>query len=149
MFLLFQKFEKAMDIDENTEEPQLVHAKVTGDMTREEVVQMVLKTLSPDEQDGDMSQVKLLDGYYKPKQVTLVQHWKVDGDKIECEDPYNTYDFRPSFEYGDFGKNFQTKYRIYTSLFVNFRGSRRKNCGKNWQMQIQHGFEVFLCFWAS
>ena len=114
---LFQKFEKAMDINESTEEPQLVHAKVTGDMTREEVVEMVLKTLSPDEQDGDKSQVKLLDGYYKPKQVTLVQHWKVDGDKIECEDPYNTYDFRPSFEYGDFGKNFLTKYmlNLYTS----------------------------------
>ena len=33
-----------------------------------------------------------------------MQHWKVNGEKIECEDPYQQYDFNPSLEYGDFGK---------------------------------------------
>ena len=46
---------------------------------------------------------KLLDGYYKPN-GSLMQHWKVNGEKIDCEDPYQQYDFNPSLEYGDFGK---------------------------------------------
>ena len=117
-FNLFQSIENLIDIKEDTEEPQLIQIRVNGEMTREEIVEEILKNVQskyPAEEETE--QVKLLDGYYKPKD-SFMEHWKVDGDKIECQDPYNTYDFKASFEYGDFGKitvKFKKLYRFSSS----------------------------------
>ena len=78
---------------------------------------------------------KLLDGYYKPN-GSLMQHWKVNGEKIECEDPYQQYDFNPSLEYGDFGECCQEIKHGITKYLFSSRGGRHQNCGQNWQLQI-------------
>ena len=49
------------------------------------------------------SQVKLLDGFYKVN-GTFTKSWKIDGNKIEVKDAHDSFDFKPRFEYGDFGK---------------------------------------------
>ena len=105
-----------IDIKEDTEEPQLIQIRVNGEMTREEIVEEILKNVQSKYPDDETEQVKLLDGYYKPKD-SFMEHWKVDGDKIECQDPYNTYDFKASFEYGDFGK-ITLKFKRVTYIFV-------------------------------
>ena len=43
MYLLFQAVEKQMDFTEN--DTQFVYSKVSGDMSREDVVNMVLETV--------------------------------------------------------------------------------------------------------
>ena len=48
------------------------------------------------------NQMKLLDGYYKVNEAHFVT-WKVDGEKIDCKDAYDTYDYKPTLHYGDFG----------------------------------------------
>lgn len=49
------------------------------------------------------SRVKLLDGFYKVN-GTFTKSWKIDGNKIEVKDAHDSFDFKPRFEYGDFGK---------------------------------------------
>ena len=49
------------------------------------------------------SQVKLLDGFYKVN-GTFTKSWKIDGNKIDVKDAHDSFDFKPRFEYGDFGK---------------------------------------------
>ena len=85
--------EPAQDGELNT-----IDMDVTADMTREEVVAEVKKKVKAMEDN----QMKLLDGYYKVNESVFVT-WKVDGDKIECKDAYDTYDYKPKLQYGDFG----------------------------------------------
>ena len=42
--------------------------------------------------------MKLLDGYYKVNEAHFVT-WKVDGEKIDCKDAYDTYDYKPTLHY--------------------------------------------------
>ena len=104
-----QNFEKIMEIDENNEETDFIKIKVTAEMSREDVVDLILKTTSSKEsQDqgsppSSVSQPRLLDGYYKPIE-SLMHFWKINGENIEAEDFHNTYDFKPSIQYGDFGE---------------------------------------------
>jgi len=86
--------EPAQDGELNT-----IDMDVTADMTREEVVAEVKKKVKAMEDN----QMKLLDGYYKVNESVFVT-WKVDGDKIECKDAYDTYDYKPILQYGDFGE---------------------------------------------
>jgi len=86
--------EPAQDGELNT-----IDLDVTADMTREEVITEVKKKVK----ELEDNQMKLLDGYYKVNESLFVT-WKVDGDKIECKDAYDTYDYKPTLHYGDFGE---------------------------------------------
>ena len=105
--LIFQNFETIMELDETNEEPDFLKVDVTAEMSREEVVDLILKKTknifvsSP----HASNQTRLVDGYYKPVD-SLMHFWKINGDKIEAEDFHNTYDFKPTIKYGDFGKRF-------------------------------------------
>ena len=115
-----------MELDETNEEPDFLEVDVTAEMSRDEVVDLILKKTE------DMSvsaphasnQTRLLDGYYKPVDA-LMHFWKINGDKMEGEDFHNTYDFQPTFKYGDFGKiySFKTNDKIYRLLLSFIRGS--------------------------
>ena len=94
-----------MEVDEG--KPDFIRVNVTADMSRDSVVDLILETKTEKLQLSEPSlqnQMKLLDGYYKPID-SLMHFWKIDGERIEAEDFHNTYDFKPSFSYGDFGKN--------------------------------------------
>ena len=51
----------------------------------------------------DDKQIKLLDGYYRVNDY-YIHWWKVDGDSFDMKDPSEAMDYKPSLEYGDFGK---------------------------------------------
>ena len=54
--------------------------------------------------------------------------WKIDGDKIEAEDFHNTYDFKPTIKYGDFGKiySFENKWQnVFNMYTLELRGAPR------------------------
>ena len=106
-----------MELDENNEEPDFTRVNVTADMSREDVVDLILDTRANKETSnvGDilpsLNQTRLLDGYYKPID-SLMHFWKIDGERIEAEDFHNTYNFNPTISYGDFGKNSSFDYNI-------------------------------------
>ena len=99
-----------MELDENNEEPDFIRVNVTADMSREDVVDLILDTRTNKETNNvkyippSLNQTRLLDGYYKPID-SLMHFWKIDGERIEAEDFHNTYNFKPTISYGDFGKN--------------------------------------------
>ena len=94
-----------MELDETHEETDFLKVDVTAEMSREEVVDLILKKSDNIFESAPHAsiQTKLLDGYYKPVNA-LMHFWKINGDKMEGEDFHNTYDFKPTFKYGDFGK---------------------------------------------
>ena len=96
-----------MELDETNEEPDFLTVDVTAEMSREEVVDLILKKTSGSAPQAS-NQTRLLDGYYKPVNA-LMHFWKINGDKMEGEDFHNTYDFQPTFKYGDFGKIYSFK----------------------------------------
>ena len=96
-------------------EPNTINLDIVADMTRLDVVEEIKKSIKA----LDDNQIKLLDGYYKVHESLMVS-WKVDGENIECKDAQDTYDFKPSIQYGDFGK---LKSELGNFLFTNFRGS--------------------------
>ena len=99
-----------MELDENNEEPDFTRVNVTADMSREDVVDLILDTRTNKETSNagytppSQDQTRLLQGYYKPID-SLMHFWKIDGERIEAEDFHNTYSFNPTIRYGDFGKN--------------------------------------------
>lgn len=48
------------------------------------------------------NKMRLLDGCYKVKD-SFCQHWEVTGDHIKMKDAFDSFDFKASMEYGDFG----------------------------------------------
>ena len=98
-----------MELDENNEEPDFTRVNVTADMSRGDVVDLILDTRTTKETSNagytppSQDQTRLLQGYYKPIDC-LMHFWKIDGERIEAEDFHNTYDFKPTIKYGDFGK---------------------------------------------
>ena len=100
-----------------------MNGMVTGDMTRDQVVDMIMDQVNSLEINANM---RLMDGYYKVsfqrmpiKEVVIlpfltssntkvndhfVNTWKVDGANFVMKDPYDSLDFNESLEYGDFGK---------------------------------------------
>ena len=48
------------------------------------------------------NKMRLLDGFYKVKD-SFCQHWEVTGDHIKMKDAFDSFDFKASMEYGDFG----------------------------------------------
>ena len=99
-----------MELDENNEEPDFTRVNVTADMSREDVVDLILDTRTTKETSNagytppSPVQTRLLQAYYKPID-SLMHFWKIDGERIEAEDFHNTYNFNPIIRYGDFGKN--------------------------------------------
>ena len=85
--------------DKSVPEPNTITLTVTGEMTRKQVVEEVQKQI----EEMEDNQIKLLDGFYKVKD-NFIQWWKVDGDSFDMKDPFEAMDFKPSLEYGDFGK---------------------------------------------
>ena len=109
-----------MELDENNEEPDFTRVNVTADMSREDVVDLILDTTNKEANNADnipppLNQTRLLDGYYKPID-TLMHFWKIDGERIEAEDFHNTYNFKPTIKYGDFGKNSSFDYNTFKTL---------------------------------
>ena len=51
----------------------------------------------------EVNQIRLQDGFYKVND-SFVQSWRVEGNSIELKDPYESINFMPTLEYGDFGK---------------------------------------------
>ena len=96
--LYFKAFEKIME-EGQAGEPNTINLDIVADMTRLDVVEEIKKTIK----NLEDNQIKLLDGYYKVHE-SLMTSWKVDGENIECKDAQDTYDFKPSIQYGDFGK---------------------------------------------
>ena len=116
-----------MELDENNEEPDFLKVDVTADMSREEVVDLILKKTNNAFASASPSsnQTRLLDGYYRPVD-SLMHFWKINGEKIEAEDFHNTYDFKPTIKYGDFGKIsfFEDKDIKRNNIFILIRGSK-------------------------
>jgi len=50
----------------------------------------------------EVNQIRLQDGFYKVND-SFVQSWRVEGNSIELKDPYESINFMPTLEYGDFG----------------------------------------------
>ena len=48
------------------------------------------------------NKMRLLDGCYKVKD-SFCQHWEVTGDDMKMKDAFDSFDFKASMEYGDFG----------------------------------------------
>jgi len=81
-------------------EPNTINVSVTGDMTREQVVEEVQRQLKAME----ANQIRLQDGFYKVND-SFAQSWKIEGDgeKISIKDPFDAFDMKPTLKYGDFG----------------------------------------------
>ena len=95
---MFKVFEKQCEPGQEGE-PNTINVSVTGDMTREQVVEEVQRQLKAME----ANQIRLQDGFYKVND-SFAQSWKIEGEKIVMEDPYDAFDLMPSLKYGDFGK---------------------------------------------
>ena len=100
--------------DKSVPEPNTITLTVTGEMTRKQVVEEVQKQI----EEMEDNQIKLLDGFYKVKD-NFIQWWKVDGDSFDMKDPFEAMDFKPSLEYGDFGKCCsRTHTKLYTYMII-------------------------------
>jgi len=64
--------------------------------------------------------MKLLDGYYKVNEAHFVT-WKVDGEKIDCKDAYDTYDYKPTLHYGDFGESHEKIREVVGDMRYNMK----------------------------
>ena len=95
---MFKVFEKQCEPGQEGE-PNTINVSVTGDMTREQVVEEVQRQLKAME----ANQIRLQDGFYKVND-SFAQSWKIEGEKIVMKDPYDAFDLMPSLKYGDFGK---------------------------------------------
>lgn len=109
-----------MELDENDEEPDFTRVNVNADMSRDDVVDLILDTTNKEANNAGnipppLNQTRLLDGYYKPID-SLMHFWKIDGEKIEAEDFHNMYNFKPTIKYGDFGKNSSFDYNTFKTL---------------------------------
>jgi len=96
---VFKVFEKQCEPGQEGE-PNTINVSVTGDMTREQVVEEVQRQLKAME----ANQIRLQDGFYKVND-SFAQSWKIEGDgeKISIKDPFDAFDMKPTLKYGDFG----------------------------------------------
>ena len=94
---IFQAFEKMMEPGQEAE-PGTINLTVTADMTREQVVEAIKKSV----QDVEDNLIKLLDGPYRVNEA-FFQSMRISGNDIKFKDAHELYDVPVTMAYGDMG----------------------------------------------
>ena len=79
-------------------EPGTINLNVTADMTREQVVEAIKKSV----QDVEDNLIKLLDGPYRVNEA-FFQSMRISGNDIKFKDAHELYDVPVTMAYGDMG----------------------------------------------